>query len=660
MSEVGSVTLLMSLLFTVYTIIAYIVGLIQKNKKLIKSAQNGVFTNVVLTSVASISLLYALITSDFSIEYVAHYTNRALPLFYKISAFWAGNSGSLLLWFWLLSIYAAIIALSNKPQGAKMRPYASLIIMVIGLFFATLLNFEANPFTELGFVPQDGQGLNPMLQNVGMVIHPVTLYLGYVGFTVPFAYAMAALFLKKTGAIWIKLTRRWTLVAWLFLSIGIISGGQWAYVELGWGGYWAWDPVENASLLPWLTSTAFLHSVMIQERKGMLKVWNVLLIIITFVLTLFGTFLTRSGILSSVHAFGQSDVGLYFLIFMGVVLAGALNLFAINRKTLESENEFESILSKESSFLFNNLLLVGAAFATFWGTIYPIISEAVRGVKITVGPPFFNEVIVPIGILLVILTGICPLIAWRKSSFENLKKNFMIPFVVSIIFALGLYVILNITSLYPLLATTACIFVLITIILEFYRGVKVRMKMTDEGVMTSLFRLISRNRRRYGGYIVHLAVIIMVIGITGSSAYQKEMEVTVNKGEVIEFHDYDITYNGLEINEDPNKTTVYADLDVRRNGKPYTTLRPAKQYFKTSEQPASEVDFKSSIKEDLYLILAGWTDSGQKAIFKVVINPLISWLFFGVNILIIGTLIAVWPDKRQRSIELLKEMHRDG
>ncbi|SJZ70397.1 heme lyase CcmF/NrfE family subunit [Selenihalanaerobacter shriftii] len=660
MPEVGSVALLMSLLFTIYSIIAYIVGLIKKNKKLLKSAQNGVFTNAILTTVASISLLYALITSDFSIKYVAHYTNQALPLFYKISAFWAGNSGSLLLWFWVLSIYAAIIALSKKPEGAKMRPYASLIIMIIGLFFAALLNFEANPFTELGFVPQDGQGLNPMLQNVGMVIHPVTLYLGYVGFTVPFAFAMAALFLKKSGATWIKLTRKWTLISWLFLSIGIISGGQWAYVELGWGGYWAWDPVENASLLPWLTSTAFLHSVMIQERKGMLKVWNVLLIIITFVLTLFGTFLTRSGVLSSVHAFGESKVGLYFLIFMGVVLAGALNLFAINRKTLESENEFESILSKESSFLFNNLLLVGAAFATFWGTIYPIISEAIRGVKVTVGPPFYNQVNVPIGILLVILTGICPLIAWRKSSFKNLKKNFMIPFVLSLISALGFYVIFNIRSLYPLLATTSCFFVLITIFLEFYRGVKARMKMTDEGVMTSLVRLISRNRRRYGGYIVHLAVIIMVIGITGSSAYQKEMEVTVNKGEVIEYHDYNITYNGLKINEDPNKTTVYADLDVRRNGKSYTTLRPAKQYFKTSEEPVTEVDFKSSIKEDLYLILAGWTDSGQKAIFKVIINPLIGWLFFGVNILIIGTLIAVWPDKRQRSIELLKEMHRDG
>ncbi|SDC40170.1 cytochrome c-type biogenesis protein CcmF [Candidatus Frackibacter sp. WG11] len=660
MAEVGSIALLISLVVTIYSIVAYILGLKQKNKRLLKSAENGVFANAILTTVASAALLYALVTSDFSIKYVAHYTNFALPLAYKISAFWAGNSGSLLLWYWVLSIYAAIIASSKKPEGAQMRPYASAVLMFISLFFALVLNFEASPFAQLGFTPQDGQGLNPMLQNVGMVIHPVTTYLGYVGFAVPFAFAMAALYLKKTGATWIKLTRRWTLIAWLFLSIGIVSGGQWAYVELGWGGYWAWDPVENASLLPWLTSTAFFHSVMIQERKGMLKIWNVLLIIITFALTLFGTFLTRSGILSSVHAFGESQIGLYFLIFMGVILAGSLNLFAIRRKSLESENEFESTLSKESSFLFNNLLLVGSAFAVFWGTIYPIISEAVRGVKVTVGPPFFNQVNVPIGILLVILTGICPLIAWRKSSWQNFRKNFLAPLVLSIIFAAGIYITMGVNEIYPLLALTSSFFVFLTIIMEFYRGVKARMKMKDEGLMTALFRLVSRNRRRYGGYIVHLAVVIMIIGITGSSAYKLEREVTVNQGEVIHFEEYDITYHGLKVQKDPNKDTVYANLSVKKNGKPYTTLRPAKQYFKTWEEPVTEVDFKSGIEEDLYIILAGWSDSGAQAILKVVINPLVSWLFFGINILIVGTLIAVWPDDRQRSIELLKEMHKDA
>ncbi|SJZ93119.1 heme lyase CcmF/NrfE family subunit [Selenihalanaerobacter shriftii] len=658
MAGVGSIALLISLAVVIYTVIAYILGLMQKNKRLLKSAENGIFANAILSTVASAALLYALITGDFSIEYVAHYTNQTLPLFYKISAFWAGNSGSILLWYWVLSIYAAIISQSKKAQGAELKQYASLVMMLISLFFVVMLNFETDPFTTLGYMPQDGQGMNPMLQNIGMVIHPVTLYLGYVGFTVPFAYALAALFLKKTGATWIKLTRRWTLVAWLFLSIGMISGGEWAYVELGWGGYWAWDPVENASLLPWLTSTAFFHSVMIQERKGMLKIWNVLLIITTFILNIFGTFLTRSGVISSVHAFGNSRIGLYFFYFMWFLIVSSLALVFSRLKILKSGKEFEAILSKESSFLLNNLLLIGATFAVFWGTIYPAISELVTGVKVTVGQAFFNQVTVPIGILLVFLIGVCHLVAWRKSSAENLKKNFLLPSILSLIFAIAVYTILGVNKLYSLLAVTGAFFVFLTTILEFYKGIKARMKMTDEGVITALGRLVSRNRRRYGGYIVHLSVIIMIIGITGSSAYKKQTEVTVKKGEVIEFEGYSMKYNGLRINEDPNKTTVYADLNIKKNGKPYTKLTPAKQYFKTWEEPVTEVDFESGIKEDLYLILAGWSESGKQAIFQVVVNPLVSWLFFGVNVLVIGTLIAVWPDERKQSIELMKELHK--
>lgn len=657
MADVGSAALLMSLIVVIYSTVAYILGLKQKNKRLIKSAENGVFANAVLVTVASIVLFYALITGNFSIKYVAQYTSRTLPIFYKISAFWAGKSGSLLLWYWLLSIYAAVVALSKKPEDADLKPYASLIMMAIAVFFAAMLNFSNNPFSELGFTPQNGQGLNPMLQNIGMVFHPITLYFGFVGFTVPFAYGISALYLKKTGTSWLKISRKWTLISWLFLSVGMISGGEWAYVELGWGGYWAWDPVENASLLPWLISTAFLHSAMIQERRDMFKIWNLILIIITFNLTIFGTFLTRSGVISSVHSFGQSSIGYYFLGLMAVTLFGSLALLIKRLSIFKSSNQITAFFSKEGTFLFNNVLMLIITFAVFFGTVYPKVSEFIMGVKVSLGQSFFNRISVPLGILLTVLMGICSLVAWRKPSLEKFKQRVLPSSAAGLITAIGLYTLAGFERIYPLLTFVVSVFVIVVIISEFYLGVKARMESTEEGIVTALGRMISKNRRRYGGYIVHLSIIIMIIGIAGSSAYKQQREVTVDKGDVIQFKNYEIKYDGLMVDQDSNKTVVYANLDVNKNGNRFTTLTPAKQFFNNWEEAITEVDFHRGAKEDLYVILAGWTESGKQAIFQVTANPLIAYLFYGIHLLIIGTVIAAWPNDRKRSIEFLQDIH---
>jgi len=416
MSTLGSFSLWLAFIVSAYALIASLVGVKIKSLKWIKSGENAVFAVSGLLTLASIVLIYAFLIHDFQIQYVAEHSSRSLPLVYRLSALWAGQEGSLLLWEWLLAVFASLILLQNRGKNEQLLPYVVAVMMGISFFFLGLLVFTSRPFLELPSFLSDGRGLNPLLQNPGMIIHPPTLFIGYVGFSVPFAFAIAALLSGQLGDTWIKSTRRWVLFSWLFLGLGNLFGAQWAYVELGWGGYWAWDPIENASLLPWLTGTAYLHSVMIQERRGMLKVWNMVLIILTFTLTLFGTFLVRSGILSSVHAFAVSPLlGTLFLTFIGGVLLFSFILLLGRLELLRSENELDSLLSRESTFLFNNLILVGAAFAIFWGTVFPLISEAVRGVKITVGPPFYNQIMVPIGLALLLLTGICPLISWRRT-----------------------------------------------------------------------------------------------------------------------------------------------------------------------------------------------------------------------------------------------------
>ena len=618
-------------------------------EELIKSAERTVVALFLQTSLLIGILLYAFLISDFSVEYVASYSNRTLPTFYKVSAIWAGQAGSLLFWAWLLVLFSAIVVWQNQKKNRELMPYVTGVLMITAFFFYGLMVYATSPFKQLPVPPPDGNGLNPMLQNPGMVMHPPTLYLGYVGFTVPFAFAIAALITRRLDSQWIKTTRRWTLVSWMFLTLGNLFGAKWAYVELGWGGYWAWDPVENASFMPWLTGTAFLHSVMIQERRGMLKIWNLVLIFLTFALTIFGTFITRSGIISSVHSFGVSNLGPLFLAFLAFTLFGSFYLLWLRRPQLQSEHRLDAVLSRESSFLFNNLILVGMAFAVFWGTIFPILSEAVRGVKITVGPPFFNQVNIPIGLALLALTGICPLIAWRKASKKNLQRNFTIPLIAGVIAAVVL-VIFGIRSMYPVLSFALSAFVLVTILLEFYRGTAARARISGRGWLAALWDLTMRNKRRYGGYIVHLGVIMIFVGITGSSAFQQEKTLTMAVGDSVSIGDYVVYYEGLEDQSDEHAQVVAARMRVEKNGEMLGTLYPARQKH-LNHDPVSEVAIRQTLKEDLYLILAGW-DEKQRASVKVLVIPLVAWIWIGGVVMIIGTLIALGPDRFKRQVEL--------
>lgn len=644
MASIGYLSLFISFLLSFYGIVAFILGKKTENPKLLQSAKGAVYSIALLTLVATLTLLYLLATGDFSIEYVYQYTSTDLAFAYKLAALWAGNDGSLLFWLVLLAVYNAVVVYQNKIK--EMTPYVAAILLGNSLFFLFILTFVTNPFDTLDYIPSEGQGMNPMLINPGMVIHPLTTYLGYVGFAIPFAFAMTALILKRTDDHWIKVTRRWTVWAWLFLTWGNISGGQWAYEELGWGGYWAWDPVENASFIPWLTGSAFLHSVMIQERKNMLKIWNVSLVTITFVLTLFGTFLVRSGILTSVHAFGNSDLGKFFLAFTVLALTLSIYLIVDRLYILKEEREFESYISKESSFLLNNLLLLGMAFATLWGTTFPLLSEAVTGNKITVSIPFFNTVNAPLGLAMVLLMAICPLIAWRKSSFKNIRDNFILPGIGAIIVAGVLYV-LGITKLYALLGFTIATFAIFATLSEFIKGTRVRMKMTQENVVTAFSKLILKNRRRYGGYTVHIGLILLIIGVIGSNAYDMTIDKTVELGGSIKVRNYEIKYTDLSQRKVADKgdyDEVYASLSVYRDGEFVGIMEPSKIFYPTHPNPATKPAIKSTAKEDLYLILAGWEDGG-KAVFSVRINPLVIWLWIGGYIMVFGTIFALWPGR---------------
>ncbi len=649
MIDLASGVLLFSFILAGYATWSAFMGGRWRSEQMTASAERGAIMLFLLSSLMMAALVYAFITRDFSLEYVAHYSNRTLPMFYTISAVWAGQSGSLLLWAWLLSLFAAIVVWQNRRKNRELLPYVLATILFTAFFFFGLMVYATSPFARLPQPVADGSGLNPMLQNPGMVMHPPTLYLGYVGFTVPFAFALAALITKRLDAQWIRSTRRWTLFSWLFLTLGNLFGAKWAYVELGWGGYWAWDPVENASLLPWLTGTAFLHSVMIQEKRGMLKVWNLVLIILTFGLTIFGTFITRSGIISSVHSFGVSNLGPLFLIFLGVILLVSLGLLWWRWPQLQSEHRLDAVLSRESSFLFNNLILLGMAFAIFWGTIFPIVSEAVRGVKITVGPPFFNQVNVPIGLALLALTGICPLIAWRKASKRDLRRSFTIPLSAGLLAAIMLF-IFGVRSLYPLMSFALSLFVVTTIGLEFYRGATARARIANLNFLHALWDLTMRNKRRYGGYIVHVGVIMIFVGITGSSAFQKEKTANLALGESMQIADYTLHYQGLVDQSTEHAQVVAAKLQVEKAGKMIATLFPAKQKHQNHDA-VSEVAIRQTPKEDLYLILSGW-DEQQRASLKVLVIPLVAWIWIGGIVMIIGTLIALGPDRLKQQSQI--------
>lgn len=623
----------------------------QRRPELRASMTGSVYAVFGCLVMASLALWYGLVTHDFNIEYVASYTSRTLPDYFVFSAFWAGQKGSLLLWAVVLSLFGALAQFLTSRRYADLLPWVAGITCLVVVFFVTVMLFSANPFERLAFTPPDGRGLNPQLQNFGMMIHPPMLYLGYISITIPFAFAMAALLSGRLDTGWILAIRKWTLLSWIFLSTGIVLGMWWAYVELGWGGYWAWDPVENASLLPWLTMTAFLHSVMIQEKRGMLKRWNLSLIIVTFLLSIFGTFITRSGVISSVHSFTQSSVGYYFLAFLVISGVLAFTLLYTRWDRLEPEVELESMVSREAAFLFNNLILVGIAFSVLWGTLFPILSELVQGTKVTVGPPFFNKVNVPLGLALLALTGIGPLIAWRRASAANLKRQFVVPVAVGLAF-LAVMIVVGATDFYPMVAVGLAGFVLGTVGQEFFRGVRARHRIHGESFAVAFVRLIGRNRRRYGGYIVHVGIVMLFVAFTGM-AFKVDHEATLLPGESAEVrspfgHTYRFTHLGVSQYEYLNRFVSQATVEVEKDGMPLGRMSSEKRQHLNSLrqfefQPSTEVAIRSNLQEDLYIVYAGSVEGTEEAVYRFTINPLVLWVWIGGVVVVFGGLITMWP-----------------
>ena len=648
----GSFALLFALVLSAYCLLAGAFALRRQavgipSDRLLETARRAGIATWAAVAGAAFALVWVALNNDYSVAYILHHTNRDLPTPYKFAALWSGQEGSLLFWAFLLSSYGLVLRLRHKVD-VKLTAYASTILAGVQVFFLLLLNFAATPFSLVrGAIPADGNGLNPLLQYPEMVIHPPMLYLGYVGFAVPFAFALGALIMKYPGEKWIHITRRWTMVTWCFLTCGIFLGAHWAYTVLGWGGYWGWDPVENASVFPWLTGTAFLHSVMMQEKRGMLKTWNVWLIFCTFLLSILGTFLTRSGVVSSVHAFAQSSIGDWFVWFMAVVLAVCLFFYIRNRDHLKSEHRLESLLSRESSFLFQNLVLLASCFALLWGTLFPVLSEWIEGHKITVGPPFFNRVNVPIAMFLLLLTGVGPLLAWRSTSWASLKRNFRIPAVVGIVAAILLMIVgvrpwLDAAHFYSLMAMSLAAFVTATIASEFVRGGRVIARHTGQNLAASMVTLTRRNTRRYGGYIVHFGVVVICVGLAGA-AFNQQKEQELGSGERMQIGPYTLVCDSYTEDDNPNYATEYAILNVYKNGKPIEQMFPAKKFFKASQQPDTIVANHSTLLEDLYVIYAGRNEDTGRPILKVFINPLVAWIWVGVWVLIVGTVVAMVP-----------------
>ena len=639
MSEIGALAVVMAFVVSTYGTVMPLLGAGLRRGELVHSGLRAVYANALLLGVASTAFLYALLTRDFGNAYVAGYSSRDLGFWYTLSVFWAGQAGSLLFWAAVLAAFSAL-AVWRLGRLRELIPYAAATLMGTSAFFTMLLTFVSSPFARLPVAPADGAGLNPLLQNAGMFFHPPTQYLGFVGTAVPFAFAVAALVTRHLDDEWIRATRRWTLAAWFFLSWGLIFGMMWAYVELGWGGFWAWDPVENAALLPWLTATAFLHSVMIQEKRDLLKVWNVVLVILTYVLALFGTFLTRSGVLSSVHAFATSSIGPLFFLFILLVLGMSFGLLLTRLGALRSQGELDSLVSRESGFLFNNLIFIGAAFAVFIGTVFPILSEAVSGMKISVGPPFFNQINVPIGLTLLVLMGVCPLLAWRKASPGHLLRSLAVPGVTAVAGAVALLAA-GIRQGTALAALTLCVFVTAAIIQDVHRGAMVR-RGHGETYAVALGRLVARNPRRYGGYVVHLGIILLFAGMAGS-AFGTERDAVLARGQTVTVNQYTLRYEGGGTYTRGERIITEATLTVFENGRLLTIMRPQRNvHTGRDEQAMTEVAIRTTPREDLYVILAGMGDDGRVNL-RVIINPLMMWMWIGAGVLTLGTLIAFWP-----------------
>jgi cytochrome c-type biogenesis protein CcmF len=650
----GSFALLLAFICAVYAFIGGIFAIRTRHPLLVKSARQAGIATCVLIFLGTLTLEYLFFTDDFSSAYVVAHSNRDLSPFYKVAALWSGQEGSLLFWSFLLAVYVFSALMTYRNKNGELMPYVGVVLAGVQIFFLTLKNFVASPFKALG-VPgmhgamnlvtrADGNGLNPLLQYPEMVIHPPNLYSGYTGFTIPFAFALGALLARYPGEKWIHLTRKWTMIAWGFQTAGILLGAHWAYAVLGWGGYWAWDPVENASLLPWLTGTAFLHSVMMQEKRGMMKVWNVWLVFITFLLCITGTFLTRSGIVASVHAFAQSSIGNWFLGFIVVILLVCFAAYFKNRDYLKSENQLDAIVSRESSFLFNNLILLVSCVAVLSGTLFPVFSEWLSSSRISVGPPFFNKVNVPIGLLLLFLTGVGPLLAWRKTSLESLKRNFAWPLVIGlaggvVVFALGF------RQIYSLICLTLCVFVAATITMEFYRGATVIRARSGASFLASSVDLTMRNTRRYGGYIVHMGMVLIFTGLAGV-AFNRDVQKDMQPGQTMQIGQYTLLLQSVDSKPERNYTAERMNIEVLRDNKQLMMLYPERRKFNASEQSGTMVAIYSTLKEDLYVVYAGVSPETELPVIHAYLNPLVKWIWFGGAIVVLGTLVALLPNRK--------------
>ena len=658
MPTIGSYALLLALALSFYAFFAGVLALLRPGTRqsawLGETARRAGIATFLAASVSAVALVISAFRNDFSVAYIMRHSNIDLPAPYKFSVLWSGQEGSLLFWAWLLSSFGFVLLIRHRVDP-RLVAHAGVIMAAVQVFFYAMVNFAANPFSLVaGTPPADGNGLNPLLQYPEMVIHPPMLYLGYVGFTVPFAFALGALIMRYPGEKWIHITRRWTMVTWGFLTIGIFLGSHWAYSVLGWGGYWAWDPVENASFLPWLTGTAFLHSVMMQEKRGMMKIWNVWLIFCTFLLCILGTFLTRSGVVSSVHAFAQSGIGPWFIWFLAVTFAVCMFFFLKNKDHLKSEHKLESLVSRESSFLFNNLVLLVACFAVMWGTLFPIISEWVQGTKVTVGPPFFNKIMIPVGLILMMLTAVGPLLAWRKTSLDSVKRNFTIPALVTVAsvvaaMALGVRPWHSLEDFYALMTIGLSVLVIATVLSEFVRGGRVIAGHTGQNLLSAMLYLTGRNTRRYGGYIVHFGVALIMIGFAGA-AFNLENEQEMGYGSKMEIGRYTLVSRSYTQDYNPNYTNESAIIDVYIGGKFVETMYPEKRTYTSSGQTGTMVANRSTMREDLYLVFAGKNPENNQAIIKAHVNPLVVWIWIGLVVTVFGTGVALAPNRAAISI----------
>jgi cytochrome c-type biogenesis protein CcmF len=669
LANLGFGALALSFFVTLYGIGASLYGLWQHKPAWIKSARNAMLLTFPLLTISVLSLVLLLIGDHFEVVYVTTVSSRSMPLHLKATALWGGQAGSLVFWSWTMSAFASAVTLRKWDQDRELLPWVIIVCLVNLTFFLSLSITVENPFVRLWlppsgkittrlfppknavlFIPNDGQGLNPLLRHPGMIFHPPTLYLGFVAFVIPYAFAIAALITRQTDEHWIRATRRWTLWAWLFLSLGLVLGARWAYDVLGWGGYWGWDPVEISALMPWLTGTAFLHSVMIQEKRGMFKRWNMVLIILTYSLVIFGTFLTRSGVLSSVHAFAQSAVGPLFFAFIGITLTSSLWLLLSRWDDLGTKKQITSMLSRESFFLFNNLLFIGILIVCFWGVIFPLISELVTGQKVTVGPPFYERANAPLMAGLLLLMGVAPLSAWGRSTIQSLGRAIWKPTIAAVLVVIAA-IVGGIRNPAALIGFFLVALVIAVTLLEYWRGVRARKKRHGENPFEAIWKLTKRNRRRYGGYLIHLSMAMIAIGILGIELFQTETQGTLSQGESLSLGAYTITYQSLSVADtNDGRNVAEAAVAVEKNGQPLTVLNPRREFFYDHNQSMTIPAVRSTFEDDLYVLLIDWREiNTDSATFKVYHNPLVKWLWLGSGMFVIGTLVAVWPDKKKDS-----------